>query len=111
MELIDSVNNQQKLIEYLCRNVALLFDKPNPDKMKIIFACMHSAEVYFSNQERTGRIKKSVVIEVINKICKIEPEEIHNIIEFICSNNLIGKSNKAIMWLKRHQLKKKLKNL
>lgn len=112
MDLINSIASEDRIINYLKKNVSLLMTRSEySDKMKIIYAVMNSVEIYFSNLKKCGALKKAVVLQIItNTMPGVPIKEICDVIEFIIGNKLIkAEAHKLVLWFKRHQLKKKIK--
>jgi hypothetical protein len=109
-DIIKQEINKQNLIIYLKKKVGIYVKKIDGyNKIELIKNIMDKVEVYFSNQIKSGEIKKSVVIQIINEVTGIPINDISDVIQFIVSGKLLKKYNKVISFIKRHQLKKELK--
>ena len=76
----------------------------------LVLYVMEKVEIYFSKYKKYGSNKKEIVIQIINQLTKIEIELISNTIEFIIDQKIIKNINKVIKFIKRHLLKKDIKN-
>ena len=110
MELVNNINSEKKIISYLSNCVKLLSEKSDFNKYKIIHECCNYAEIYFSNKDKQGKLKREIVCKVVNSILNVSNDEIIKLIDLLCDKKLLIKyRSKILMFLRRQHLKRKIK--